>query len=260
MRANNSKKSDIIFLIIFPLISVAMSLIFKTNYLVSTLLFFGLPALWLSYRKPKMITRTALFSFLFVIPLGIVVDYIVTIDDGWLVPETSFPFRLFGMVPIEDLIYVFLLAYGTILFYEHFLEKKKHSLIDKKMNYFVWLVVIIFILFLIILSKNPSALHIKYAYLWSGLIVLLLPAMSALAIFPKHFANYVKTASYFFVVTILFEFTALELGQWDYIGNHFIGWVRLFGYQFPVEEFIFALILFSIGTLSLYDFFDEKHA
>ena len=256
MNKKELKRLDIILLILFPIISVILSLVFKANYLVSTLLFFGLPSVWLSYRTPHMIKRTALFAFIFCIPFGIIIDYIVTADKGWFVPRSSFP-RIFNLVPIEDLIFVFLLAYAAVIFYEHFLDKGKHRLIDSKMKYFIWPVVILFFVFIILFFNNPLLLRINYAYFWLGGTVLLLPTLAALGVFPGLFSKYVKTASYFFIVTLLFEFTALELGQWKYDGANFIGWVNLFGHSFPIEEFFFCFILFSTAVLSYYEFFDE---
>ncbi len=117
------KRIDIFLLIFFPIISVSLSLFLKTNFLTSTLLFFGLPSLWLSIRTPKQIKKTFLFALIFSIPLGIFIDYIATVDDSWFVPLTIFPFRLFNIVPIEDLLWGFFLVYSIVIFYEHFLDK-----------------------------------------------------------------------------------------------------------------------------------------
>lgn len=129
------KKLDIFLLILFPIASVVLSLTFSVNFLVSILLFFGLPSLWLSFRTWSQVSKTFLFSLILSVPLGIFIDYIATIDNSWFVPISVFPFRLFGVVPIEDLIWGFFLIYSIVIFYEHFLDKGKHELVDRRMKY-----------------------------------------------------------------------------------------------------------------------------
>ncbi|HBC45391.1 TPA: hypothetical protein DCZ81_04450, partial [Candidatus Collierbacteria bacterium] len=70
-------------------------------------------------------------------------------------------------------------------------------------------------------------------------------------------SKYIKIALYFFVLSFLFEITAIQLNQWSFPGNHFIGWVEIFGYRFPIEEFFFYFIMCSVGAISYYEFFDD---
>ncbi len=249
------KKLDIILLVMFPIISVIISLAIKANFLTSTLLFFGLPAIWLSYRTKEMIKKTALFSLIFSIPFTIVVDYIAVLDRSWFVPNSLF--RLFGMIPIEDFVLGFILVYSIIIFYEHFLNKSKHNLIDKRMKYFVLPGISILAVFFIFLFSKPELLMIKYAYFWLGLIFLILPIITFLSFFPKLASKYVKTGVYFFVLTFLFELTGLHLGQWTFPGTNFIGYIEILSYKFPFEEFFYWMILLAVGILSYYEFFDD---
>jgi len=251
------KKLDILLLILFPIISVATSLAIKANFLTSILLFFGLPSLWFSFRTPFQVKKTLIFSFVMAIPLGIFIDYIGTIDGSWLVPVSVFPYRLFSIVPIEDLIWGLLLIYNVVIFYEHFLDKGKHELIDKKMKYLIWPLLVFLLVFITILFTKPQIVSIPYAYLILGTILLLLPSITFLSFFPKLLSKYVKTASYFFLLAILFEITGLQLNQWIFPGTNFIGWVELFGYRFPFEEFFFWFVMSAIGILSFYEFFDD---
>jgi hypothetical protein len=250
------KKLDILLLILFPILSVATSLIFKVNFLISILLFFGLPSIWLSYRTPSQVKKTGLFSLILSIPLGIFIDYIATTDHSWFVPTTIFPLRLFGVVPIEDLIWGFFLIYSIVIFYEHFLDKGKHELVDRKMKYLIWPLVVLMLVFFTILFTKPDLLVIPYAYFWLGAIFFILPSITFLSFFPRLLSKYVKTASYFFLLSLLFELTGLQLNQWIFPGSHFIGWVELFGYRFPFEEFFFWFVMGAIGVLSYYEFFD----
>ena len=205
-----------------------------------------------------MILKTVLFSALWSIPLTLFADYIGTISGAWLVPTTIFPFRLFGVMPIEDFIWSFLVAYSIIIFYEHFLDKGADKLVGKRTKYLLWFWIILIIIFFAILIIRPEFLTIKYAYFYLGLVFILLPAITFLSSFPRMLSKYVKTGSYFFLLMILYELTGLHLNQWQFPNRgFFVGWVDLLGYRFPFEELFFFCILWAVSVLSYYEFFDD---
>lgn len=237
MNINNKsflKKLDIFFLILFPIIAVLATLGLKLNYLEATLLFFWLPALWLSWRTPKMIARTALFSVALTTPFAIVMNYAAVQDGSWYVPTTIFPFRLMGYSPIEDSILGFFLIYAAVICYEHFLDKGRHKLIDKKMKYFIWPFSLLIILFFSLFVTHPEFLKIKFAYFWIGIIFLALPIIATISVFPKLLSKYLKVGSYFAILLSLFEYTGISLNQWVFPGKNFIGWISYLGYKIPV--------------------------
>lgn len=225
--------------------------------MITILLFYGFPSIWLSLRTPLRVKKTLIFTSLLAIPFGIIIDYFGTKDQSWFIPMSIFPSRLFGIIPYEDIIWGFLVIYSTIIFYEHFLEKGKHKLIDKRMKYIIWPVLIVLILFLSTMFLNQEILTLKYAYMWIGSTLILIPSITFLSFFPKLISKYIKTASYFFVLSLLFELTALQLNQWTFPGNNFIGWVQLLNFKIPLEELFFFLVMTSIGILSYYEFFDD---
>ena len=55
------KKIDIVLIILFPVLATVLTIVLNTGYLVSTLLFFIVPALYLSIRRPKLIFKTFIF-------------------------------------------------------------------------------------------------------------------------------------------------------------------------------------------------------
>ena len=91
----------------------------------------------------------------------------------------------------------------------------------------------------------------------SELFFFIVPAITFLSLFPRLLSKYVKTASYFFLLSILFELTGLQLNQWTFPGSNFIGWVELFGHRFPFEEFFFGFVMGAISVLTYYEFFDD---
>ena len=168
-----------------------------------------------------------------------------------------FWFSFFRDIPIEDLIWGFLLVYSVIIFYEHFLDKGKHNLVDKRLKYFILPIITLLLIFFLLYFFNPNLLRLNYAYLWMGIILIFIPSITFLSFFPKLLSKYVKTGSYFFVLAFIFELTALQLNQWTFPGTHFIGWVQIAGHAFPFEEFFFWFVLVAIAILSYYEFFDD---
>lgn len=250
------KKIDIALLIFFPLLAAGLSLHFSTNFLTSIFLFFGLPSLWFSYRTPHKTRKTLIFASIFTIPMVLLIDYLAGGDGSWYV-TTIFPFRILSIIPVEDFFFGFSMAYYTVIFYEHFLDKGKHGLIDKHMKYAIWPLIILFTTVVASYLLLNKPIIVQYAYLWLGIILIIIPCISFLSVFPKLIAKYCTTGAYFFLLYFIFEITALELKQWSFPGNNFIGWVQIFGYRFPFEELFFWIGTSTIAILSYFEFFDD---
>ena len=250
------KKIDASLLIIFPIIAVFLTLYFQTNFLISIFLFFGLPSLWFSYRTPGKILKTLIFSLIFTLPMVLAIDYIAGGDMSWYV-NSIFPFRILDVIPVEDFFFGFFMAYYTVIFYEHFLDKGKHNLVDKHMKYLIWpfLIIIASVISSYLILGEP--ITIPYAYLWMGIILIIIPCLTFLSIFPKLLSKYVITGAYFFLLYLTLELTALELNHWTFPGSNFIGWVEIFNYRFPFEELFFWMGLSTISILSFFEFFDD---
>ena len=250
------RKLDILILIFFPLFAMVTSIALEANYLISTLLFFGAPSLYLSVRNYKIILKSFIFSMLLGFPFATIINSVAVLSKSWLT-YSIFDFRFLGLIPIEDFVFGTLFVYLTIMFYEHLLDKGKDNKIDKKLRLFIIPLTIIFLIFLIIIFKSSELLNIPYAYFWIGLLAGLLPLAAMLSFFPRLFCKFIKAASYFFFLTLLFELTALHLDQWVFPGDQFIFWVDIAGNRFPFEELFFWVILASISVLTYYEFFAD---
>ena len=105
-------------LIIWPIIASAISFLVRADVMISMLLFLGVPAIYLSARKPSCIKMAALFSVIASVPLAIVIDYVMELTGGWFLPYSVFgDFRLFGYVTLEQIIWLFLYLYLLAIFY-----------------------------------------------------------------------------------------------------------------------------------------------
>lgn len=257
LNLKNNKKFDFLLLIFLPIFAAVISLAIKANYLASIFLFFGLPAIWLSFRNRAVAPKVFLFSAILFIPIATIIDYIALVNGSWLLLSSFLPFRLFGVIPIEDYIWGFLLVYLIVMYYEHFIDKGRNELLGARMKYFSAILFFALVLFFVTLAKDPTFLHMKYAYFWIGIFIIVLPCTLLFCRFPKLIFKYAKVSGYFFMLNVLHEATSMELGQWIFPGNNFVGWVDLWKYRIPAEEFIFFLVLVSFGTLTYYEFFDD---
>lgn len=255
MREKNKKILDIALIILLPIIATILALYFRANFLITIILFLGMPALWLSLRTPKAIQHTFIFSLVFSFIGWIIIDPLAVLDKAWYVP-TIFPFRIFG-APVEDFIWSFAYTYLIIIFYEHFFDKGKHNVVDKRFKYFLYIFIPAMILFLTGFYWSLASFSIPYFYLWMNIFVCFIPIVLFFSSYKSLITKVIKLAVYFFFLGIIHELTALELGHWAFPGVNFVGWVTIAGYAFPYEEFVFGMLLFAAAVIAYYDFFDE---
>lgn len=254
---------DIVILFLLTAVAVIVSVIFETSFLISILLFFAIPSLWLTVRnirKTTILKKAAKFSLVLGIPMATVVDYIAVVNKQWFIPESFFSYRLFDVVVVEQYIFTLLIFYYIVLFYEHFLDRgENHGSAPglKILGSVYWGVLLVVIVTIIVF---PGTLSFPYAYTIMGFVVGVIPLIIFFVRYnrPILYKKFVIAGAYFFVVLTAFELVAIELGQWVFPKEgDFIGSVTLFGYTFPFEEFFLWLILFTVGLLSYYEYFSD---
>jgi len=253
------KTIDLIILLIYPVIASALSFLLNVNSFISVVLFLVVPSLYLSLRLKTHIKKSLIFSAIISVPAIIITDYIANITQQWLIPNSILPFRLFGIVTIEIIAWSFFSIYFIIMFYEYFLdEHTAKKLWHPNMKYLISFILLVVIIFLILFFNFPSKLNINYFYLSFGVVLILIPVLIELFSYPNLAAKFFKAGAYFFLLTSIYEITALKLGWWEFPGKEFIGWVSILGVQFPIEEFFFWLMLFAMAFLSYYEFFYDN--
>ncbi len=250
------KKLDVLVLILLPLLAVFVSLALKTNFFVSTILFYGLPAIYLSWRNPHAVKRATIFSIAS-LPVMFIADYFAVLTKAWYVPSPLLP-RILGIVPLDDMFWGFAVIYVVVIFYEHFLDKGRHNVVDKKLKYPTYLFLSILVVVLSLHFFAPNLLRIPYFYLTGMGILGFSPIVIFLSHFPRFIGKYSKVVIYFTFLNLIYELTAMELGWWTFPGKEFIGWVEIGRYRFPFEEFFFYIVLSSVAFLSYFEYFDDN--
>lgn len=254
------KKADLALAILFPLLVFVSVFLFdlRISYFTSLMLFFVIPSIYLSLRSKRVVKKVALFSFFISIPMALIFEIVGRVDDAWSVPRSILPYRLFGFIPLEDYLWMFLVTYIILIFYESFCNRKFEPSISKRIRVMNLILYGLAALLVITFIFNKSLLNIPYAYLWFGIILFVIPSTLFLCKYPSFFAPFLKVSAFFFYLHLLFELVGVKLGHWVYEGAHYIGLVYFFDIRFPIEEFFFVILLGGFAACSYYEFFTNK--
>lgn len=257
MKNVNPNRLDLILIIIWPMIASMLSFFTKANAFLSIVYFLIIPSTYLSIKGKEYTKKAALFS-IFPALLMIIVDYLAHINNSWLIPNSIFPFRLFGFVTIELITWTFFISYFIVLFYEYFLDKHiiKNSW-KSRMKYLAFLTILCLVVFIFMLLFFPQLLKIPYFYLIFGVFMIVSPVVFQILEHPKVFSKFSLAIVYFFIYTFIWEVTALKLGWWSFPGTEFIGWLNIFGVSIPFEEFFFWCVLTAAALLTYFEFYDD---
>ncbi len=263
-----NKKIDLLILIFIPILTAFVLLFYRENFLISTILFFGTPSLYLAVRHKKALKKTFIFSLLFSVPLTFIFDYLIAKDKGWHIVSSILPFRIFGIVAFEQFIWAFLWVFYIVIFYEYFLDKQekrsifsflftKSETITRPMEYFALVLFTLLLFFTFFAFFCPTYLKIDYAYLVLGTIFGIIPLSIFLFKFPNFSVRFLKATFYFFFLALIIEYVGLKLNHWIFPGSNFIGVENFFGFMIPYEEIMIYFVLSTPIVLSYYEFFDD---
>jgi hypothetical protein len=253
-----SKALNLIFILLWPLVALGLSLSFPVNAFLSTVLFYGIPSLVLSLERPDRVKKSLLLAAM-VVPFMLVVDYIAVVSGSWASDFTIFSFKILGILTVDELIWVFLEIYFILIFYSVFFEKKQKPMPWKTYERFLSSLAVALAVFVLALGFIPGLFAIPYWYLVFGIVFILPPIVVEMCQFPGLSPRFIKTTFYFLYLNFIYELMALKFGWWYFPGHQFIGRVTFFGLSFPFEEMLFWVILLPWAILSCYEyFFDDK--
>ncbi|MBP7966835.1 hypothetical protein KAZ66_01045 [Candidatus Woesebacteria bacterium] len=260
MLNQNKLRIDFIIVLGMVLAFIPLILFFEVRFLTSTILFFAIPALYLFIRKPKQIKRLAA-SLVAGMIVAFIVDFLAELNGAWSwapVGQLVFPNMLFGLIPIDVLIWYFFWLLLTIVYYEHFFEHEKTKKVSKLFKKAVSFFALLLILVISVFYLNADFLRFPYAYFVIGFLGAL-PFFYLIARKPHLVGKLLKAGLFNIFLFLSFELTALSLDQWRFPGEY-IGSIQLFGLVFPFEEFVFWIVLGTPIILSYYEIFidDDK--
>ncbi len=254
------KKEDLAALLVWPVVASGLSLTLSVDYLGLIVLFLMAPSLYLTVRIPRKAEKAAMFAAVVSVPGTIIVDSLMHATGAYIIKTTVFPFRVFGLFPVESFVWAFFSVYLPIMFYEYFLHEHVVGHIwESRMRYLVPSLLLAAILVTAFLLTSQRPVQVPYIYVILGTVMGLLPVVIEVLEFPSTARRIAEAGAYFFFFTFIHEITALKLGIWEFVGGHtsFIGWVSVLGVTLPVEEVLFYFILGSMAAIVYYDLWDD---
>jgi len=186
--------------------------------------------------------------------LGMAYSFLAESAYAWKVHFSFFPFNhvVMGLTPFGDFIWAFLILFSTITFYQHFLDHEKAKL-SKYATFGLGVGLMTFALVLWLLTMEPEGFaKIRYGYLILGALTVT-PLLVLFFTGAKFFYKVLFLSVFFFFLNLVFEITALNANQWSFPGEY-IGSVWILGTYFPIEEFIFWIVLAAPSLVVCYEF------
>ena len=172
-----------------------------------------------------------------------------------------FATKIFNVVTIDIMIWGFLWALVILIFYEHFSEHDRSSKISGHFKILFMASLISCAIILGRFSLAQTRLNLSYTYLLIGLASFLIFLLIMLKIKKPYFIFHkFLLASFFFAfLHLTHELTSLKIGQWYFPGQYLAN-INILGLIFPIEEFVFWILLSAMVVLALYEYFvdDEK--
>lgn len=183
-------------------------------------------------------------------------DYMAHVSNTWYVPSVI-GIRVLNSFPVDEIIWAFLYGYFIIAFYEHFFDKdREKNIFSYNTKYLFYIISSLLTLFGLFYFFNRELLVIKYFYISFICILFVIPTSIILYNHPHLFQKIILQGAYFFLLSIIYELTAVLLHHWYFWGKYYIGFVELFSIRFPFEEFLW-LVLAVPAYLCIYEYFAD---
>lgn len=247
-----NKKFDLLLVIFLVVLGCFLTVLFNLKPLTGGFVSLLPPALYLIFRKKKNLKKIFWAVAIFGILFGFIFDFIVTLNEGWIVTRLVFPFRLFGFYPLfDDILGFMLMTLIIVVFYEHFLDDENNKRISKNLIRALVIPSIALTIMLIIYFIDPDWLQIPYVYLIAGIAAIIFPLSIAWSK-PRFLEKFLAVVAFFFGVWFLAELAALKTGSWIFPGQY-IGRVEVFGLVFPFEELFFWMLFYAATVVAYYE-------
>lgn len=236
-----SKTKEKILLAVYFVLVALSGVFFHFSYLVSTLLFFLPPSLYITIRRPSLFKELSIYALSIGVPFVLVIDTIGRYNDAWW--ETSiFSYRIFGLVPIETVLWGVLYAYAIPAIYEYFFGGRRQISLSGKFWKFETCLLISLIIFITTFSFTREWFVMPYFYALFAGIFYVLVSFSGFVRNPRMFLNLWKQCLYFSLLLLIGELGALAAHQWGFSGNQYLGMIHIGNLSMPFEEMIWIVI------------------
>jgi len=246
------KKLRLVELFIYAIIACLIVYFTKLTYLFSIILVLVPPSiinfLWLRKSRKKVLIFSLVSTFLF----AFAIELSSRLANVWDV-QSILP-RLFGLIPLENMLFAFLNIFWVLSFYEYFVDNDTNIKISRKFKYLI----ILFCLFSLIIFGFYlyNIANIKMNYFTTALIILICPSIIIFGMNPKLLKKTILPVLFFAVVFFIYEVVSLKIGSWWWPGKYFMTFT-IFGKVLPLDDVIIWYFLSTITLIGGYEFFAD---
>ncbi len=244
------KLNKLILLFCYVLISCIFIYFLKPNYLLSIMIVLVPPSIinfiWLEKSRNKIL----IFSLITTILFAFAVELSSRLANSWDV-QSVLP-RLFGILPLENILFAFLNFFWVLSFYEYFVDRDLTKDISMKFKYLVAIFAIFSILIFSLYFYNSKLIVMNYFVI--AIVILIVPSIIIFSLNLKLLNKTVLPVIFFAVVFFMYEVVALSNGNWWWPGEYLLP-VNLFGNIFPIDDVIIWYFLSTIALIGGYEFF-----
>jgi len=224
--------------------------LFRPTYLISILIVLLPPSLinflWLKSSRFKVFIFSLVTTLLFAPP----VELSARLANVWDV-QSVLP-RVFGLLPIENLVFAFFNFFWVLSFYEYFIDHDRSAKISKGIKYLVMLYCFLFILIFNLFFINQSLIALNYHLL--AVIILLIPGIIIFSIKPKILKKVWLPTIFFAYIFFIYELISLLVGSWWWPGDYLLP-LNLLGHTFPLDDVVIWYFLSTPVLIGGYEFF-----
>jgi hypothetical protein len=249
MRVKNKK---ILWLFLYVLVASIVVYFTKPVYLLSIAIVLLPPSIvnfmWLKKSKRKVLVFSLSATFLF----AFAVELVSRLADAWDV-QSVLP-RMFGIMPLENILFAFINFFWVLSFYEYFVDRDSSGKISKRFKYLIGLFVLFSFVVFSMYFYNPNMVAMDYSTV--AIITLLIPSV---LIFSKNIKLLKKTVLpivFFSLVFFVYEAVSLLIGSWWWPGEYLLP-VNFFGHVFPLDDVVIWYILSTAALIGGYEFFAD---
>lgn len=261
---DKQKYIDFLVLIVLSVLGLSFAQLMSSTFygrgLVVGIATFLPQIIYLGLRGEKknwkhIFVATLIFGLLF----GFLLEFVNEYTHAYNVVNLTIPFKVFGILPLDNLLGHMFMTMLTIVFYQHFIKEDNSNEISLNLLWISLLMTVAIILVVFFARTNPQVLTtMAYPYFYLGLAAIF-PLVLLVLLKPKYAKNVILIAPYFFFLYFFVEIFAVRFDYWIYPGNNYVGWVELFNLRYPFEELFFWMLLYAPCLVSYYEIFLKKH-
>lgn len=256
----SAKRIDIVVLVLLSVltgfyISLTKNLFIGKVIFPSSLLAIS-SVLYMGWRQKKHWKKIGAGVLLFGVLCGFIFEFFQEFNGSYHIVSRIFP-KIFGVVPLDNIFGHALMTLFTLVFYEHFVNRKPTPRISQKIS-FAWIpLTSVAALIIIFFYVKPEWLVLKYSYFYLGMAAIVPPLFLAVTK-SNLIRDMAMTAIFFFFLYFAGEIYAVKLNWWIYPGNNYIGQVTVAGVTYPFEELFFWMMFYAASLVSYYKIFIDS--